>query len=124
MAHVLPQQEVVEAPRTQVVENLTEYLADYLGVQAVLLQDQVELGQEGQQLVQGLLGVDVAGSVEVVVCAVLSSSHWAGLVVGQTTDTLVLQQGDHQHGLDLLLHDLSDALVHPDSDVREDPSVG
>ena len=124
MTHVLPQQEVVEAARTQVVENLTEYLADYLGVQAVLLQDQVELGQEGQQLVQGLLGVDVAGSVEVVVCAVLSSSHWAGLVVGQTSDTLVLQQGDHQDGLDLLLHDLGDALVDPDSDVRQDPSVG
>ena len=124
MTHVLPQQEVVEAARTQVVENLTEYLADYLGVQAVLLQDQVELGQEGQQLVQGLLGVDVAGSVEVVVCAVLSSSHWAGLVVGQTSDTLVLQQGDHQDGLDLLLHDLGDALVDPDCYVRQDPSVG
>ena len=124
MAHVLPQQEVVEAARTQVVENLPEYLAYDLGIQAVLLQDQMELGQEGQQLGQGLLGVDMAGSVEVVVCTVLSPSLRPGLVVGQTSDTLVLQQGDHQHGLDLLLHDFGDALVHPDSDVRQDPSVG
>ena len=124
MTHILPQEEVVQTAGTQVVEYLTEYLADDLWVQAVLLEDQVELGQEGQQLVQGLLGVDVAGSVQVVVRTVLSPSLWPGLVVGQTTDTLVLQQGDHQDGLDLLLHDLGDALVDPDSDVRQDPSVG
>ena len=117
MTHILPQEEVVQTAGTQVVEYLTEYLADDLWVQAVLLEDQVELGQEGQQLVQGLLGVDVAGSVQVVVGTVLSPSLWPGLVVGQTTDTLVLQQGDHQDGLDLLLHDLGDALVNPDGDV-------
>ena len=82
MTHVLPQQKVVQAPSTQVVENLAEYLADYLGVQTVLLQDQVELGQQGEQLVQGLLGVDMSWSVQVVVCAVLSSPLWPGLVVG------------------------------------------
>ena len=124
MTHILPQEEVVQTAGTQVVEYLTEYLADDLWVQAVLLEDQVELGQEGQQLVQGLLGVDVAGSVQVVVRTVLSPSLWPGLVVGQTTDTLVLQQGDHQDGLDLLLHDLGDALVDPDCYVRQDPSVG
>ena len=124
MTHILPQEEVVQTAGTQVVEYLTEYLADDLRVQAVLLEDQVELGQEGQQLVQGLLGVDVTGSVQVVVGTVLSPSLWPGLVVGQTTDTLVLQQGDHQDGLDLLLHDLGDALVDPDCDVRQDPSVG
>ena len=124
MTHVLPQEEVVQTAGTQVVEYLTEYLADDLWVQAVLLEDQVELGQEGQQLVQGLLGVDVAGSVQVVVGTVLSPSLWPGLVVGQTTDTLVLQQGDHQDGLDLLLHDLGDALVDPDCYVGQDPSVG
>ena len=124
MTHILPQEEVVQTAGTQVVEYLTEYLADDLWVQAVLLEDQVELGQEGQQLVQGLLGVDVAGSVQVVVGTVLSPSLWPGLVVGQTTDTLVLQQGDHQDGLDLLLHDLGDALVDPDCYVGQDPSVG
>ena len=124
MTHILPQEEVVQTAGTQVVEYLTEYLADDLWVQAVLLEDQVELGQEGQQLVQGLLGVDVAGSVQVVVRTVLSPSLWPGLVVGQTTDTLVLQQGDHQDGLDLLLHDLGDALVDPDCYVGQDPSVG
>ena len=124
MTHILPQEEVVQTAGTQVVEYLTEYLADDLRVQAVLLEDQVELGQEGQQLVQGLLGVDVAGSVQVVVGTVLSPSLWPGLVVGQTTDTLVLQQGDHQDGLDLLLHDLGDALVDPDCYVGQDPSVG
>ena len=43
MAHVLPQQEVVQAAGTEIVENLTEYLADNLGVQSVLLQDHVKL---------------------------------------------------------------------------------
>ena len=124
MTHILPQEEVVQTAGTQVVEYLTEYLADDLRVQAVLLEDQVELGQEGQQLVQGLLGGDVAGSVQVVVGTVLSPSLWPGLVVGQTTDTLVLQQGDHQDGLDLLLHDLGDALVDPDCYVGQDSSVG
>ena len=61
---------------------------------------------------------------QVVVGAVLSSSLRTRLVVGQTTDTLVLQQGDHQDGLDLLLHDLGDALVDPDCYVGQDPSVG
>ena len=92
-------------------------MADNLGVEAVLLQDQVELREEGQQLVQRLLRVDVAGSVEVVVGAVLSAALRAGLVVGEPTDALVLQQGDHQDRLDLLLHHLGDALVHPDGDV-------
>ena len=117
MTHVLPQQKVVETAGTKVVEDLTEYLADDLWVQAVLLEDQVELGEEGQELVQGLLGVDVAGGVEVVVGAVLSPALRAGLVVGEAADTLVLQQGDDQHRLDLLLHHLGDALVHPDRDV-------
>ena len=124
MTHVLPQQKVVETAGTKVVEDLTKYLADDLWVQAVLLEDQVELGEEGQELVQRLLGVDVAGGIQVVVGAVLSPALRPGLVVGQPADTLVLQEGDDQDRLDLLLHDLGDALVDPDSDVRQDPSVG
>ena len=37
VAHVLPQQQVVEAARAQVVEDLPEYLADNLRIEAVLL---------------------------------------------------------------------------------------
>ena len=87
MTHVLPQQQIVEAPSAEIVENLTEDLADDLGVQTVLLEDHVELGQQSEQLVQGFFGVDVTRSVQVIVCAVLSSSLRTRLVVGETANT-------------------------------------
>ena len=57
MTHVFPQKKIVQAACTQVVEDLSEYLADDFRVKSMLLQGHVEFGQEGQQLVQGLLGV-------------------------------------------------------------------
>ena len=48
MTHVFPQKKIVQAACTQVVEDLSEYLADDFRVKAMLLQGHVELGQEGQ----------------------------------------------------------------------------
>ena len=125
VTHVLPEKQIIETARTQVVEYLTEDLADDLRVEPVLLERHVELGQEGKQLVQRLLGIHVARSpVKVIVLAACPLTVTLTGPLMDALDTLVLQQSDHEDGLDLLLHDLGDALVDPDCYVGQDPSVG
>ena len=60
--------------------HLSEYLAYDLGIQSMLLQDKVELGELLQQGVQRLLGVEMAWGVKVGPCAARSAPHGPGLV--------------------------------------------
>ena len=60
--------------------HLSEYLAYDLGIQSMLLQDKVELGELLQQGVQRLLGVEMARSVKVGPCAACSAPHGPRLV--------------------------------------------